>query len=641
MGDKMIYEITKHKIKWVKIITVLIVISIILKIGYIQIIDRVNIYNKAVELWQRSFPVEANRGLILDSNNNVLATNLTTASLVVVPSQIKDIEMTAQKISEILNVDTKVMQEKLSKKVSIQRIQPEGRQLDDEVAAKIDRLKLPGVYLIKDTKRYYPKDNYLGQTLGFVGIDNQGLLGLELKYDEYLNGNNGSIDYFMDAKSNPLTLYPSVYSAPTTGFDLQLTIDGDIQDIVERELNNAYDTYNPDGIWALAMDPNTGKILAMASKPDFNPNDYKSADKDVYNHNIPIWKTYEPGSTFKIITFSSALNENLFDMDKDTYYDKGYEIVKGARIKSWKKGGHGLQTFREVLQNSSNPGFVEIGRRLGKDKLYNYVQNFGLTKKTGVDLTGESSGIMFSYDNFNEVEQATVAFGQGISITPIQLVRAVCACVNGGYLYKPYVVHKIMNSKTHEVVVENQKQLVRRVISEDTSRKVRDALEGVVTDGGGKNAYIDGYRIGGKTGTAQRAINGTYAGNGYILSFIGIAPIDDPEIVLYLAMDNPKNCVQYGGTTAAPIARKILVDVLPALGVKKVTSQREKAYVWTDKKTYSVKNYIGLTRKQVKNENYQFEFLGSGDYVIDQLPRVGEKIEEGQKVKIMLGDKNS
>lgn len=179
----------------------------------------------------------------------------------------------------------------------------------------------------------------------------------------------------MDAKSNPLSLYPSVYSAPTSGFNLQLTIDGDIQDIVERELNNAYDTYNPDGIWALAMEPSTGKVLAMASKPDYNPNDYQNADKDVYNHNIPIWKSYEPGSTFKIITFSSALNENLFDMDKDTYFDKGYEIVGGARIKSWKKGGHGLQTFREVLQNSSNPGFVEIGRRLGKDKLYEYVKN--------------------------------------------------------------------------------------------------------------------------------------------------------------------------------------------------------------------------------------------------------------------------
>ncbi|WP_289757271.1 peptidoglycan D,D-transpeptidase FtsI family protein, partial [Thomasclavelia cocleata] len=623
----MIYEITKHKIKWVKIITVLIVISIILKIGYIQIIDRVNIYNKAVELWQRSFPVEANRGLILDSDNNVLATNLTTASLVVVPSQIKDIEMTAQKISEILNVDTKVMQEKLSKKVSIQRIQPEGRQLDDEVAAKIDRLKLPGVYLIKDTKRYYPKDNYLGQTLGFVGIDNQGLLGLELKYDEYLNGNNGSIDYFMDAKSNPLTLYPSVYSAPTTGFDLQLTIDGDIQDIVERELNNAYDTYNPDGIWALAMDPNTGKILAMACKPDFNPNDYKSADKDVYNHNIPIWKTYEPGSTFKIITFSSALNENLFDMDKDTYFDKGYEIVGGARIKSWKKGGHGLQTFREVLQNSSNPGFVEIGRRLGKDKLYEYVKKFGLTEKTGIDLPGESKGIMFDYDVFNELEQATVAFGQGISVTPMQLVRAVCACVNGGTLYKPYLVDKIIDNYSDDIIYEKKPEALRKVISEDTSKKVRDALETVVTDGGGKNAYIDGYRIGGKTGTAQKAVNGSYVDGGYILSFIGIAPIDDPEIVLYVAMDNPKNCVQYGGTTVAPIARKMLVDILPSMGIEKVSSQRQKAYTFMDTKSVKIENYIGKSKKEVSNPELKFKFIGEGDKVIDQLPRVGEYVE--------------
>ena len=633
----MIYEITKHKIKWVKIMTILIVIAIILKIGYIQIIDRVNIYNKAVDLWQRSFPVEANRGLILDSDNNILATNLTTSSLVVVPSQIKDVALTAEKLADILDVDVKVMQEKLSKKVSIQRIQPEGRQLDDEVAAKIDRLKLPGVYLIKDTKRYYPKDNYLGQTLGFVGIDNQGLLGLELKYDSYLNGNNGSIDYFMDAKSNPLTLYPSVYSAPTSGFDLQLTIDGDIQDIVERELNNAYDTYNPDGIWALAMEPSTGKVLAMACKPDFNPNDYQSADKDVYNHNIPIWKTYEPGSTFKIITFSSALNENLFDMDKDTYFDKGYEIVSGARIKSWKKGGHGLQTFREVLQNSSNPGFVEIGRRLGKDKLYEYVKKFGLTEKTGIDLPGESKGIMFDYDAFNELEQATVSFGQGISVTPMQLVRAVCACVNGGTLYQPYLVDKIIDSYTNDVIYEKKPEAVRNVISEETSKKVRDALETVVTDGGGKNAYIDGYRIGGKTGTAQKAVNGSYVDGGYILSFIGIAPIDDPKIVLYVAMDNPKNCVQYGGTTVAPIARKMLVDILPSMGIEKVSSQRQKAYTFMDTKTIKIENYIGKSKKEVSSSELKFKFIGEGDKVIDQLPRVGEYVEVGSTVVIMLG----
>ncbi|WP_418766137.1 penicillin-binding transpeptidase domain-containing protein [Longibaculum muris] len=635
----MIFSKMIKKIKWVNIIMTLIVMAIVIRLGYSQFYAYEELSLKATQSWQRGFPLEAARGKIYDSQQKVLVDNLTTSSLIIVPSQVKDYVTTANQLSKILGCSKEKILEKVKKKVSVERIQPEGRQLTEEKAYQIDRLKLPGVYLVQDTLRYYPHKNYLAQTLGFVGIDNQGLVGLELKYDEYLSGVNGSINYYMNAKSQNLNIYPADYVCPTNGMDIELTIDSRVQDVVERELNNAYTTYNPDSILCLAMDPRNGKILAMCSKPDFDPNDYKNADSQIYNRNLPIWKSYEPGSTFKIITFSSALNEKLFDMDKDTYYDKGYEIVKGARIKSWKKGGHGLQTFREVLQNSSNPGFVEIGRRLGKERLYQYIQDFGLTKKTGVDLTGESSGIMFDYDKFNEVEQATVAFGQGISVTPIQLVRAVCACVNGGQLYKPYIVNKVYNSKTHEVVVENKPEKIRQVITSDTSAKVRDAMEGVVTDGGGKNAYIDGYRIGGKTGTAQRAINGTYAGNGYILSFLGVAPIDNPQIVLYLAMDNPKKCVQYGGTTAAPIARKIFMDVLPALHVKKVTQQREKAYVWTDVKTYDVENYVGKTKKEVKNEHYGFEFLGSGDYVIDQLPRVGEKIEDGQKVKIMLGKK--
>ena len=641
MGDAMIFSKMVKKIKWVNIVMTIIVAAIVIRLGYSQFYAYQELSLKATESWQRGFPLEAARGKIYDSQQKVLVDNLTTSSLIIVPSQVKDPVNTAVQLAKILGCSEEKILEKVKKKVSVERIQPEGRQMAEEKAYQIDRLKLPGVYLVQDTLRYYPHKNYLAQTLGFVGIDNQGLVGLELKYDKYLSGVNGSINYYMNAKSQNLNIYPADYIYPTNGMDIELTIDSRVQDVVERELNNAYQTYNPDSILCLAMNPKNGKVLAMCSKPDYDPNDYKNADSEIYNRNLPIWKSYEPGSTFKIITFSSALNENLFDMDKDTYYDKGYEIVKGARIKSWKKGGHGLQTFREVLQNSSNPGFVEIGRRLGKEKLYNYVKDFGLTEKTGIDLTGESSGIMFDYDKFNEVEQATVSFGQGISITPIQLVRAVCACINGGYLYQPYIVNKIYNSKTHEVVVENQPKLLRQVISKETSAKVRDALEGVVTDGGGKNAYIDGYRIGGKTGTAQRAINGTYAGNGYILSFLGIAPIDDPEIVLYLAMDNPKNCVQYGGTTAAPIARKMLVDILPALGVKKVTEQKEKAYVWTDVKTFDVQNYVGLSKKEVKSENYGFEFMGSGDYVIDQLPRVGEKIEDGQKVKIMLGNKSS
>lgn len=633
----MIFTKMIKKIKWVNIVLTLIVSAIVIRLGYSQFYAYNELYLKATDSWQRGFPLEAARGKIYDSQHKVLVDNLTTSSLVVVPSQIKDPVNTSYHLAKILECSQDKIMEKVKKKVSVERIQPEGRQLGEDKAYQIDRLKLPGVYLVQDTLRYYPHKNYLAQTLGFVGIDNQGLVGLELKYDEYLSGVNGSINYFMNAKSQNLNIYPAEYVYPTNGMDIELTIDSRVQDVVERELSNAYQTYNPDSILCLAMDPRNGKVLAMCSKPDFDPNDYKNADSEIYNRNLPIWKSYEPGSTFKVITFSSALNENLFDMDKDTYYDKGYEIVGGARIKSWKKGGHGLQTFREVLQNSSNPGFVEIGRRLGKDKLYQYVKDFGLTEKTGIDLTGESSGIMFAYDKFNEVEQATVAFGQGISITPMQLVRAVSACVNGGNLYQPYIVNKISNSKTHEVIVENKEKLLRQVITSETSAKVRDALEGVVTDGGGKNAYIDGYRIGGKTGTAQRAINGTYAGNGYILSFLGIAPIDDPQIVLYIAMDNPKNCVQYGGTTAAPIARKILVDVLPALGVKKVTEQREKAYVWTDTKTFDVENYVGMSKKEVKNENYGFEFMDEGDFVVDQLPRVGEKIKEGEKVKIMLG----
>lgn len=633
----MLFEHSVKKIRKVEITVIFLIVALILKVGYIQIINRNEIYEKAIQSWQRSFPVQANRGKIYDSTGSILASDLTTSSLVVVPSQITDKATTALQLAKILNVSETVLKEKLEKKVSIQRISPEGRQLDDSTARAISRLSLPGVYLIKDTKRYYPNHNYLSHCLGFVGIDNQGLLGLELEYDEYLSGENGSIDYYMDAKSHNLNMYPSTYTSPQSGMNITLTVNKDIQDIVERELNNAYDTYHPEGIWALAMDPQNGDILAIASKPDFDPNDYKNSSQDIYNQNIPIWKTYEPGSTFKIITFASALNENLFDMDQDTYYDKGYEYVSGARIKSWKKGGHGLQTFREVLQNSSNPGFVEIGRRLGKDRLYQYVQDFGLTEKTGVDLPGESSGIMFDYENFHELEQATVAFGQGISLTPIQLVRAICTCVNGGELLRPHILKEITNSSNSDIVYQREKEVIRKVISDETSAKVRDALESVVSEGGGRNAYIEGYRIGGKTGTAQKAVNGSYVGGGYILSFVGIAPINDPEIVLYIAMDNPQNCVQYGGTTVAPIARKMFLDILPILGVEKVTQQKSKEYSATDIKRIKVKNYIGKTRNEIADPEIHFEYIGNGKKVIDQLPRKGEYIDSGDTVILMLG----
>ena len=634
----MTYQLIQKKLKLVMYAVMAIFMVILLKLAYSQIVSYSLLKEKASELWQRSFPVEGDRGEILATNGEVLATNLTTSSLVVIPNQIQDPVSCANKLAVILGTDETALYEKITKSASIIRISPEGRQLDDETAKAIDNLKLSGVYLIKDTIRYYPNGNYLSHTLGFVGIDNQGLVGLELKYDEYLKAVNGSINYYMDAKSQNLALYPSEYVEPMEGFDIKLTINKEIQDIVERELENAYEKYNPEGIWAIAMDPKTGAILAISSKPDYDPNNYQDYDATIYNQNIPIWMTYEPGSTFKVITMASALNEGLIDLDNQTYYDNGYEYVGGARIKSWKKGGHGLQTFRQVLQNSSNPGFVEIGRRLGKDNLWNYIESFGLTKKTGVDLVGESAGIMFSYENFNELEQATVSFGQGISITPIQLVTAVSAVVNGGYLYTPYIVDEIIDPMSNEVVYKAETNLVRQVISEETSALMRDALESVVSDGGARTTYIEGYRIGGKTGTAQKAVDGSYRSGEYILSVLTIAPADNPEIVLYVAMDNPKNAIQYGGTTVGPIVRSMLVDILPSLGVEKVTSQREKVKTWEDSYYYLVENYIGKTRSEVKSEYFRFEFIGEGTKVIDQLPRVNEKVEQGSTIKIMLGE---
>ena len=634
----MTYQLIQKKLKLVMYAVMAIFMVILLKLAYSQIVSYSLLKEKASELWQRSFPVEGDRGEILATNGEVLATNLTTSSLVVIPNQIQDPVSCANKLAVILGTDETALYEKITKSASIIRISPEGRQLDDETAKAIDNLKLSGVYLIKDTIRYYPNGNYLSHTLGFVGIDNQGLVGLELKYDEYLKAVNGSINYYMDAKSQNLALYPSEYVEPMEGFDIKLTINKEIQDIVERELENAYEKYNPEGIWAIAMDPKTGAILAISSKPDYDPNNYQDYDATIYNQNIPIWMTYEPGSTFKVITMASALNEGLIDLDNQTYYDNGYEYVGGARIKSWKKGGHGLQTFRQVLQNSSNPGFVEIGRRLGKDNLWNYIESFGLTKKTGVDLVGESAGIMFSYENFNELEQATVSFGQGISITPIQLVTAVSAVVNGGYLYTPYIVDEIIDPMSNEVVYKAETNLVRQVISEETSALMRDALESVVSDGGARTTYIEGYRIGGKTGTAQKAVDGSYRSGEYILSVLTIAPADNPEIVLYVAMDNPKNTIQYGGTTVGPIVRSMLVDILPSLGVEKVTSQREKVKTWEDSYYYLVENYIGKTKSEVKSEYFRFEFIGEGTKVIDQLPRVNEKVEQGSTIKIMLGE---
>jgi len=341
--------------------------------------------------------------------------------------------------------------------------------------------------------------------------------------------------------------------------------------------------------------------------------------------------SYEPGSTFKIITYAIGLEEEVFTLEEE-FFDPGYYMVDGARLDDWKAGGHGTQTFLEVIQNSCNPGFVEIGLRIGEEKFFAYLEDFGFGSKTGVDLLGESTGIVFNPDVIGPLELATSAFGQGNSVTPIQLVTAASAAVNGGNLMQPYILDSIGYGDISEIVFKNEPIVKANVISTQTSDLVKYALENVVAKGTGRNAFIDGYRVGGKTGTAQKVgDNGAYMDGNYILSFIGIAPMNDPELVVYLAIDNPKNTIQYGGVVAAPLVKEVLQEALPLLGIEKQSNQIDREVrFWIDTPFYDVLNYIGMKRNDVKRSPYfGVDIIGEGDTVIAQIPIADERILEG------------
>ncbi len=629
----------RSRILIISVVIVLLFILIIGRIFFIQVIDYKKLNSLANDLWSRNLPIGADRGLITDRNGVVLAENITTTSLVVVPNQIVDKEETAKKLSEILNTSYDDMLKHLNKKTSIERIHPEGRKLSFEIADKINSLNLDGVYLLKESKRNYPYNNLLSHVLGYVGIDNQGLSGIELAYDEYLKGEDGSIKYYSDGFGKKLEK-ATVYSSPQSGMNVALTIDINIQQAIENELDNVVAKYNPEQALIVVANPKTGEIYGMSSRPNFNPNEYNKYDLETINRNLPIFNTYEPGSTFKVISLASSIQEKTINLFEDNYFDSGSINVSGSRIKCWKHGGHGSQTFLQVVENSCNPGFVVMGERLGKERLMDYVKKFGFGEKTGIDLSGEENGILFDVDKMGPVETATTAFGQGVSVTPIQQVMGVSAAVNGGHLYTPYLVSSISNANTLDTVLVNKPKLKRDVISEETSKLVRYALESVVAKGTGRNAYLNGYRVGGKTGTAQKVKDGRYMDGNYILSFIGFMPANDPEVVVYVAVDNPKGVVQYGGTVAAPIAKRVLEASANALNIKKSKSDIEREYELWDIKYYEVPNVIGMTKKEARAAigiNYQIEYSGTGEKVIYQSPKEGEFVKQGEKIKLMLG----
>lgn len=630
-----IKEIDK-RIKILFLLGLIPLILVIIKVFYIQVFDYKNLKTSANDLWSRNLSIEADRGKILDRNGNVLADNLTTTSLVLIPNQIKDKEKTTRELAKILNISYDEMKPHVYKKTSIERVHPEGRRLSFEIADKINNLKLDGVYLVKESKRFYPYKDLLSHTLGYVGIDNQGLSGLELQYDKYLTGKSGAIKYFSDAHGNNLNKTEK-YVPPTPGMNITLTVDINIQKSLEREMNNIVDMFEPDMALAIVVDPKSGEVLGMASTPDFDPNNYKKYDVETLNRNLPIWASFEPGSTFKVVTMASAVEEKVVDIFNDHFYDSGKVNVDGSIIKCWKSHGHGDQTYLEVLQNSCNPGFVSLGQKLGKERLFSYINKFGFGEKTGIDLNGEGTGIVFSLPQVGNVELATSAFGQGPSVTAIQQVMAVSAVVNGGYLYKPYIV-KAISDNTNTTILENKKVLKRKVISKETSAIMRVALEHVVAKGGGKAAYIEGYRIGGKTGTAQKQENGHYLSNNYIMSFMAVVPSNDPEAVLYIAIDNPKHTAMLSSYTTTPIARRILLDIIDSLHIEKQNNELPKDLEWTDKITYEVPNVVGMSLEEAKKELFNFQIVveGEGDRVIEQSPKAKEKLEDQSKVRIFL-----
>ncbi|MGC5325609.1 stage V sporulation protein D [Brevibacillus sp. SYSU BS000544] len=621
------------------IIGIVMYSALITRLGYIQLIQGQTLQEKAQDLWTRDIPFEAQRGKIRDRNGVVIVGNQSVPTVMAIPAQVKEPHETAKKLAVVLGQKEEDIYKAITKRVSINDRIPGGRKISPEKAKQIQAMGLPGIQVADDSERSYPFETMAAHLLGFTGSENQGLTGLEKVYDKFLMGTGGYVSSPTDAGGRSMPGLSEQYVPAINGMDMYLTIDAKIQSFIEKELDQAVVAYQPDDVLAIAMDPKTGEILGMGSRPTFNPGKYRDYPIETYNRNLPIWKTYEPGSTFKIVTLAAALNEGVVNL-KESFHDPGYIMVAGARLRCWKRQGHGQETMLEVVENSCNPGFVTMGQRLGKERLFQYVHKFGFGKKTGIDLLGEENGLMFKPSQVGPVELGTTSFGQGVSVTPIQQMAAVAAAINGGKLMKPFVAKEWRDSITNSIIGKTEPTMIRQVISEKTSEQVRYALESVVAKGTGRNAFIEGYRVGGKTGTAQKVRNGRYSSGEYIVSFIGFAPADDPQILVYIAVDNPK-AQAFGGLIAAPIVRNIMEQSLQYLKVPKRQNQLEREYIYGDKRYFEVPDLTGMSMKEITSSFYtmQLDVSGKGTHVVKQTPEPGVKLEEGSKIRIFLGDK--
>ncbi len=618
---------SKKRLRATFVIFLILLGMVVAKLFHVQIIRHEALKGLAEESWDREIQFGRIRGNIVDRDGELIVGNRLAPTLYFMRSQNREVASAASKLAPILGIDATELEKKMDQKEVMVKLAPEGKNITKEQADEIARLQIDGLYTGVDFVRHYPNGELLSRLIGFTGYDGLGLAGIEYAYDEILRGTGDKIRLYTDAIGIPLPHVDDGFKTGNKGANIVLTTDLRMQKVLEREILQAMEKYDATQALGIIMNPKTGELLSLASAPTFHPAEYQKVDPSIYNRNLPVWMTFEPGSTFKIVTLAAGLEEKVIDLKNEHFYDPGYVMVAKARLRCWQRAGHKDQTFLEVVENSCNPGFVEIGQRLGPEKMNKYIRDFGFGQSTGSGIAGESKGILFSEKNFGPVEQATTAFGQGISVTPIQQVQAVAAAINGGYLYRPYIVKEITDDKG-KTLQSFAPEMQRRVISEETSKQVREALESVVANGSGRNAFVDGLRVGGKTGTAQKVVDGNYKDGDYIVSFIGFAPADDPELLVYIAIDSPKNSVQFGGVIAAPIVGRIMEEIAPLAGITKREGQIEKEYRWGDVLTHRVPDLTGMTKKMITSTlyTYRLEWHGSGETVKYQLPAIDTMI---------------
>lgn len=541
---------------------------------YLMIFEAEYYQKKAETLHERERDIKAARGEIIDCNGTVLATNKTVCTISVIHSQIKDPERVIRSLSELLDMDEEAVRKRVEKVSSIERIQT---NVEKETGDKIRDLELAGVKVDEDFKRYYPYHELASTVLGFTGGDNQGIVGLEVKYEDWLAGTDGKILTVTDARGVELDKIAEDRLEPVPGKTLQLSMDYNIQMYAQQMAEKVMEEKQADGVSIILMNPSNGELYAMVNVPEFDLDDpftlpqgtmglTEEEKQDALNQmwrNRSINDTYEPGSVFKVVTAAACLEEGVVTT-QDQFHCPGYYVVEDRRIRCHKVGGHGSETFVQGIQNSCNPVFINIGLRLGVDRFCDYYDQFGLLGNTGVDLPGEASTIMHQRKNIGQVELATMSFGQSFQVTPIQMATTFSSIINGGNRVTPHLGKQVLDQDGTVVETFSDKK-GKRILSEETSATMRELLESVVSEGGGKNAAVEGYRIGGKTATSQTLPR---SANKYISSFVGFAPADDPQILGMCIIYNPQG-VYYGGTIAAPVIGKIFENILPYLGIEK------------------------------------------------------------------------